>query len=77
MRIVSVLITLALALAAANAFAQEETKQPPAQAQTGEDLRAKVQNPVGKLISVPFKLTVDFGAPNGSSYILNLQPVIP
>ena len=77
MRIVSVLITLALALAAANAFALEETKQPPAQAQTGEDLRAKVQNPVGSLISVPFKLTVDFGAPDGSATILNLQPVIP
>ena len=37
----------------------------------------KVQNPVGALISVPFKFTFDFGAPDGSAFILNTQPVIP
>jgi hypothetical protein len=42
-----------------------------------EDLRAKTQNPVGSLISVPFENNVDFGAPNGTAYILNFQPVIP
>ena len=42
-----------------------------------DDLRAKTQNPVGNLISVPMENTVDFGAPNGSAYFLNIQPVIP
>ncbi len=42
-----------------------------------EDLRAKTQNPVGNLISVPLESNFDFGAPNGTAYIGNLQPVIP
>jgi len=42
-----------------------------------EDLRAKTQNPVGSLISVPFENNVDFGAPNGTAYVLNFQPVVP
>ncbi len=42
-----------------------------------EDLRAKTQNPVGSLISVPFENNLDFGAPHGTAYILNFQPVIP
>ena len=46
-------------------------------ADTDEELRAKTQNPVGSLISVPFENNVDFGAPNGTAYILNFQPVIP
>ena len=48
-----------------------------ASADAGEDLRAKTQNPVGSLISVPFENNVDFGAENGTAYILNFQPVIP
>ena len=43
----------------------------------GGDLRAAVQNPVGAMYSLPLKLTVDFGAPNGSAYFLNVNPVIP
>jgi hypothetical protein len=43
----------------------------------GGDLRAAVQNPVGSLISVPFKSTWDFGAENGDAYFMNLQPVFP
>jgi hypothetical protein len=46
-------------------------------AETDEELRAKTQNPVGSLISVPFESNVDFGAPNGTAYVLNFQPVIP
>ena len=46
-------------------------------AQESEDLRAKTQNPVGAMISVPLKNTLDFGAPNGTAYFLNIQPVIP
>lgn len=34
-------------------------------------------NPVGNLISVAFKNTVDFGAPNGSAYFLNTVSVFP
>jgi hypothetical protein len=48
-----------------------------AEAQESEDLRAKTQNPVGAMISVPLKNTLDFGAPNGTAYFLNIQPVIP
>jgi len=42
-----------------------------------EDLRAKTQNPVGSLISVPLENNFDFGADNGTAYVLNVQPVIP
>ncbi|MFT5234049.1 MAG: hypothetical protein ACI9UK_001595 [Candidatus Krumholzibacteriia bacterium] len=43
----------------------------------GADLRAAVQNPIGSLISVPFKSTWDSGAANGEAYFMNLQPVLP
>lgn len=49
----------------------------PAEESGGGDLRAAVQNPVGSLISVPFKSTWDYGADNGTAYFMNLQPVIP
>jgi hypothetical protein len=42
-----------------------------------EDLRAKTQNPVGSLYSVPLENNFDFGAPDGGAYVLNIQPVIP
>jgi hypothetical protein len=48
-----------------------------APADGGEDLRAKTQNPIGAMISLPFKSSWDFGAPNGTAYFLNIQPVIP
>ena len=48
-----------------------------APAADGEDLRAKTQNPIGAMISLPFKSSWDFGAPNGTAYFLNIQPVIP
>ncbi len=43
----------------------------------GGDLAAAVQNPVGSLISVPFKFNLDFGAENGEVLVVNLQPVYP
>jgi hypothetical protein len=43
----------------------------------GDDLRAKVQNPVSSMYSLPIKLTADYGAPNGSAYFVNINPVIP
>ena len=70
--------TLFLAWQVASAAAEEG---PPAEAASTtaseDDLRAKTQNPVGSLISVPFENNVDFGAPNGTAYILNFQPVVP
>ena len=61
---------IGLSLSAGSVYAQE-TKE------GGGDLRAAVQNPVGAMISLPLKLTVDFGAPNGSAYFFNVNPVIP
>lgn len=48
-----------------------------AQEASGEDLRAKTQNPISSLISLPFKFTFDNGAANGDANILNIQPVLP
>jgi len=43
-------------------------------AQCQDELRNKVQNPVGSLYSLPFKNTFDFGASDGSgAYTLNIQ----
>jgi hypothetical protein len=43
----------------------------------GADLRAAVQNPISSLISLPFKFSFDYGAPNGEASFLNIQPVVP
>ena len=43
----------------------------------GDDLRAKAQNPVSSMYSLPLKLTVDFGAANGEALFFNVNPVIP
>jgi hypothetical protein len=43
----------------------------------GGDPRSAVQNPISSLISLPFKFTFDYGAPNGEASFLNIQPVIP
>lgn len=56
------------------AGAQEPGTAKPA---AGGDLRSKVQNPVGDLISIPIETTFDFGAPDGGAVIINLQPVVP
>jgi hypothetical protein len=42
-----------------------------------EELRAKTQNPIGSLYSLPFENNFDFGAEDGNAYILNIQPVLP
>jgi hypothetical protein len=43
----------------------------------GDDLRSKVQNPVSSMYSLPFKFSADFGADDGSAYMMNINPVIP
>ena len=51
------------------------TQDAAAEQKGGGDLRAVVQNPVGALISLPFKFTFDYGASNGEASFLNIQPV--
>lgn len=55
--------------AATSALAAEKSE--------GGDLRSAVQNPISSLISLPFKFSFDFGAPNGEASFLNIQPVVP
>jgi len=62
--------------AAANAFGQDADQSTAAKAGSG-DLRSAVQNPISSLISLPFKFTFDYGAPNGEASFLNIQPVVP
>jgi hypothetical protein len=48
-----------------------------AAAPSADDLRKQAQNPLATLISLPFEQSLDFGAPDGTAYVLNVQPVIP
>lgn len=77
MRFTIIVIGALIAISGVQVIAQDEVKQSTTQSQGGDDLRSKVQNPVGALISVPFKFTFDYGAPNGEASFLNIQPVIP
>ena len=44
---------------------------------SSDDIRSAVQNPISSMISLPFKLNLDYGADDGDATILNIQPVIP
>jgi hypothetical protein len=70
-------MSLAVLLIYGVVLGQEATKPSGEQAKGGDDLRAKAQNPVSSMYSLPLKLTADFGAPNGSAYFFNVNPVIP
>jgi hypothetical protein len=70
-------IAILLVVSYVQAIAQDEAKPSATQAQGGDDLRAKVQNPVSSMYSLPLKLTADFGAGDGSAYFFNANPVIP
>lgn len=70
----SLLTVMALVMPGARQYAVAESAP---EAKGGDDLRAKVQNPVSSMYSLPLKLTVDFGAGNGSAYFFNANPVIP
>ncbi len=75
------LITLALAggLFASSRALADETSPPVGGEKNTEELAKEAQNPVAKLISVPFQNNFNFGiGPNDATqYILNVQPVIP
>ena len=58
-------------------FGEEAEEASSDEAPSVEDLRAKTQNPVGAMYSLPFKFSFDYGAPNGEATFLNIQPVIP
>jgi len=64
------LLLLVVLIAFPSLAAAEEKKE-------GDGLRAAVQNPISSLISLPFKFTFDYGAPNGEASFLNIQPVYP
>lgn len=42
-----------------------------------DDMRAKAQNPVSSMYSLPLKLTLDFGAPKDEAVFFNINPVLP
>lgn len=63
----SIICIMPLIVSVSTASAQEK----------GDDLRSAVQNPISSLISLPFKFTFDYGAPNGEASFLNIQPVVP
>ena len=65
----TLLLVVLIALAPLTATAEE--------GKGGDDLRAAVQNPISSLISLPFKFSFDYGAPNGEASFLNIQPVYP
>jgi hypothetical protein len=69
-------VAMMLLLYAAGVSGQD-SGQKAEQKQGGGDLRAAVQNPVGSLISVPLRFTVDFGTPDGSAFLFNVNPVLP
>jgi hypothetical protein len=77
MRLTLIIIAALIAVSGIQAIAQDDAKQSTTEAQGGGDLRAKTQNPVGAMYSVPFKFSADFGAPDGTAFFLNIQPVIP
>lgn len=78
-KILLVLLLGCFLLACGQAQAEEPTATKPqeAKAEGGDDLRSKVQNPVSSMYSLPLKFSADFGAPNGSAYFFNANPVIP
>jgi hypothetical protein len=73
------LLVAAFLAAAAAARAEGAGEQP-----STLELAKQTQNPLAKLISVPFQNNLNFGygakdapKPSGTQYVLNIQPVIP
>ena len=70
-------VVAGLAIAVVTAGAAEMQDRDPADENTG--LRAKTQNPVSDLISLPLQNNFDFGIgpSKATRWVLNVQPVIP
>ena len=68
MRLTLIVIAALIAVSGVQALAQDEAKQPTSQAQGGDDLLCKGQNPVSSMYSLPLRFTADFGAASGSAY---------
>ena len=76
--IIFVIVLLAFSMTAGRTEAQEIVEQDsPGKAPRTYDIGAEAANPLGFLPSVALRNTVDFGAPNGSAYFLNIQPLFP
>lgn len=78
-RLMASLLAASLAVVAAGARAEGAGEQP-----STLELAKQTQNPLAKLISVPFQNNLNFGygakdapKPSGTQYVLNIQPVIP
>lgn len=77
-RIILVIVLLASFVTAGRTGAQEVVEpDSPGNAPKTYDLGAETANPIGFLPSVALRNTFDFGAPNGSAYFLNIQPLFP
>jgi hypothetical protein len=77
MRFTLIILVALISFTGTQVFAQDQVKESTPQDQGGGDLRSAVQNPISSLISLPFKFTFDYGAPNGEASFLNIQPVVP
>jgi hypothetical protein len=77
MRFTLLLFAALITFSGIQAVAQDDAKQSTTKDQGGGDLRSAVQNPISSLISLPFKFTFDYGAPDGEASFLNIQPVVP
>jgi len=64
------LLTLLVLFTATSVFSAESDSG-------GDDMRAKAQNPVSSMYSLPLKLTLDFGAPKDEAVFFNINPVLP
>lgn len=76
----SALLATALVMVASPARAEEAADE----AQSTLELQKATQNPLAKLISVPFQSNLNFGygakdapKPSSTQYVLNIEPVIP
>jgi len=77
-RTIFLILLLAFSMTTGRTQAQEAAEPAsPGKAPKTYDIGVEAPNPIGFLPSVALRNTVDFGAPNGSAYFLNIQPLFP
>jgi hypothetical protein len=74
-QMIFVILLLAFSMTAGRTEAQDGVE--PGNAPKTFDLGAEAANPFGFLPSLALRNSADFGAPNGSAYFLNIQPLFP